>query len=56
MNYFHILTLIFVVCKVAEVGAIAHWSWWLVLAPSIISIGITVFLLVFFFLIALVTD
>lgn len=40
LPFLHILTLIFVVCKCAEFGAIAHWSWWLVLLPSIISIGL----------------
>lgn len=33
----HILTIIFVIAKI--VGYI-NWSWWLVLLPSIISIGL----------------
>lgn len=39
MNYFHILTLIFVVAKLT---AVIHWSWWLVFLPSIISIVILI--------------
>lgn len=43
MNYFHILTLIFVVAKLM---AVIHWSWWLVFLPSLISIGLLVLFLV----------
>lgn len=50
MNYFHILTLIFVVAKLM---AVIHWSWWLVFLPSIISIS-AVFL--FFAALSLVKD
>lgn len=32
---FGLLTLIFVVLKLAEVGVVASWSWWLVLSPMI---------------------
>ena len=35
----HILTIIFVIAKI--VGYI-EWSWWLVLLPSIISIGLSI--------------
>lgn len=38
MNWFHALTMIFVVAKIA--GPLSDWSWWLVLLPSLISIGI----------------
>lgn len=34
----HILTIIFVIAKI--VGYI-NWSWWLVLLPSLISIGLS---------------
>jgi hypothetical protein len=30
---FGILGLIFVTLKLAEIGAVASWSWWLVLLP-----------------------
>lgn len=43
MNYFHILTLIFVVAKLM---AVIHWSWWLVFLPSLISVGLLVLFLV----------
>ena len=37
MNYFHILTLIFVVAKLFDK---IDWSWWLVVTPSLISFAI----------------
>ena len=37
MNYFHILTLIFVVAKLFNY---IDWSWWLVMTPSLISFAI----------------
>ncbi len=30
------LTLIFIVLKLTEVGAVAHWSWFWVLSPTLI--------------------
>jgi len=44
MNWFHVFTLVFVIIKV---GGVITWSWWLVFAPSIVSLGIT-FALLFF--------
>ena len=38
ISFAHILTIIFVIAKI--VGYI-NWSWWLVLLPSIISIGLS---------------
>ena len=40
------LTIIFVTLKLAEIGIIhvAHWSWWWVLSPVWIALGIWVFL------------
>ncbi len=43
MNWFHALTLVFVSAKIW--GPLATWSWWLVLLPSLLSIGITLVLL-----------
>lgn len=37
MGFFEILTLIFVVLKLCGV---IGWSWWLVLLPEIIAVGI----------------
>lgn len=37
VNYFHILTLIFVIAKLFEK---IDWSWFYVLLPSIASLGI----------------
>ena len=39
VGFAHILTIIFVIAKI--VGYI-EWSWWLVLLPSIISIGLSI--------------
>ena len=39
IGFAHILTIIFVIAKI--VGYI-EWSWWLVLLPSIISIGLSI--------------
>lgn len=45
MNLLHAATLLFVGLKLAEVIA---WSWWLVLAPSLLHLGLlAIFLLVF---------
>jgi hypothetical protein len=35
-----LLTVIFVVCKVAGIGEIANWSWWWVFSPVWIAWGI----------------
>ena len=39
IGFAHILTIIFVIAKI--VGYI-EWSWWLVLLPSIISLGLSI--------------
>ena len=39
IGFAHILTIIFVIAKI--VGYI-NWSWWLVLLPSLISIGLSI--------------
>lgn len=33
IGFFGLLALIFIGLKLAEVGAVAAWSWWWVLAP-----------------------
>jgi hypothetical protein len=37
-----VLTAIFVGLKLAELGAIASWSWWWVFSPIWISIGLVI--------------
>ncbi|MFS0783534.1 hypothetical protein [Bacillus sp. 1P06AnD] len=37
MGFIELLTLIFVVCKIA---GLVSWSWWLVLLPELIVVGI----------------
>jgi len=31
--FLYILTLIFVICKIMNVGIVAEWSWYIVLSP-----------------------
>jgi len=33
MGFLHFLTLLFVGLKLAEIGIVAEWSWWLVTSP-----------------------
>lgn len=47
IGFVGLLTLIFITLKLT--GYI-DWSWWLVLLPSIISIGLLVILLVLYFI------
>ncbi|MEG0898474.1 MAG: transmembrane Fragile-X-F protein [Oscillospiraceae bacterium] len=44
IGFLNVLTLIFVVLKLVEV---INWSWWLVLLPTIINIGIMILILLF---------
>lgn len=37
MGFLEILTLVFVLCKL---GGIVDWSWWIVLAPEIVAVGL----------------
>lgn len=43
MSILHILTVIFVIAKLA---AVINWSWWLVLAPSIIGAALALVILI----------
>lgn len=36
----HVLTFIFIALKLIGITAVAAWSWWAVLAPSMIVLGI----------------
>ena len=42
-----LLTIVFFVAKVAELGDFATWSWWLVFLPLIIEVVVDLILLVF---------
>lgn len=53
MNIWHLITLVFVICKIAEIGTIAHWPWWLVLLPSLVVFGIGIFLFLVVFVTAM---
>lgn len=39
-NWLGLLGIIFVICKILEIGVIATWSWWLVLLPFYLAIAI----------------
>lgn len=49
-----VVFLVFLVLKLAEVGAVAHWSWWWVTSPLWISAACMVAVWLFFALLALV--
>ena len=51
IGFAHILTIIFVIAKI--VGYIT-WSWWLVLLPSIISIGLSTLVSIIVLVVALI--
>jgi len=44
MGVFEVLTIVFVILKLTSV---IDWSWWLVLLPEIIAVGIYVIVLIF---------
>lgn len=45
--------IVFLVLKLAQVGAVASWSWWWVTSPLWISAGLTLGLVVLFFAFAI---
>lgn len=51
IGFAHILTIIFVIAKI--VGYI-EWSWWLVLLPSIISIGLSILVWLVIFVVIII--
>ena len=51
IGFVHILTIIFVIAKI--VGYI-NWSWWLVLLPSIISIGLSLLIWLFILVVVII--
>ena len=46
-----ILTIIFVIAKLFGV---INWSWWLVFLPSIISVGISILIIIFVIILAII--
>ena len=58
LGFFGLLGLIFITLKLAEIGQVASWSWWLVLAPiygpPALIIAFFAVLAVFFLVAALV--
>ena len=46
-----ILTIIFVIAKLFGV---INWSWWLVLLPSIISLGLSILVIIFVIILAII--
>lgn len=51
VNILHVLTLIFVIAKIT--GYI-NWSWWIVLLPTLIPIGLSLIILLVIALAAIV--
>lgn len=51
LGLLNILTIIFVIAKIC--GAIT-WSWWLVLLPTIINIGLTILVWLVIFIIVII--
>lgn len=51
VNYLHILTLIFVVLKLC---GIINWKWIFIIMPSLISIGLTIFIIAIILIIAVI--
>lgn len=50
MNYFHLLTMVFVLAKLFDRFP---YSWWVVLAPSLVSFGIGLAILAFVLVVAI---
>ena len=40
MGIVEVLTVIFVMCKIFEIGVIANWTWFQVFLPEIIALSI----------------
>lgn len=38
MRFIQVLQLVFITLKLAEIGVVKDWSWWLVLSPFLTSI------------------
>lgn len=53
LGFMSVLTLIFVIAKLFEV---ISWSWWLVFAPTLFSIGLTLVILLVAAVIVAVRD
>jgi hypothetical protein len=50
LSFTNILTLIFVLCKLTHY---IDWSWWWVLSPVLISVGVSLFIWVFISILAI---
>ena len=45
-SFFTLLTLIFITLKLAGLGAVSTWSWWWVLSPLWIPLGLAIAVLI----------
>lgn len=45
-SFLTILGFIFLILKLAEIGPVATWSWWWVLSPFILQLGLIVLAIV----------
>jgi hypothetical protein len=48
--------IVFLVLKLAEVGAVANWSWWWVTAPLWIPFAIFILLLIIWLIVVIISE
>ena len=53
LSILDLLLVAFIVCKVLAVPPIATWSWWAVLIPLWIQLGLLALIFIIFFIIAI---
>lgn len=51
MGFLAVLQTILIIVKLNGVGAIAAWSWWLILTPLWIGIALVIFLMIVYLVI-----
>lgn len=54
IGFLGLLALVFIILKLAEIGPVQHWSWWLVLAPLWIPFTIALVVLLVILIVYLV--
>jgi predicted membrane channel-forming protein YqfA (hemolysin III family) len=53
-SFFTLLTIVFITLKLAGIGVVSTWSWWWVLSPLWLPLGIVMAFLIVVALIALI--
>lgn len=54
IGFFGLLAIVFITLKLAEIGPVAHWSWWAVLAPIWAPIALVLVILLIVGIVALI--